>query len=134
VDEKQKALFAGTFPLPTEDPGLALAFAIANMGVTADDLEKAINVEIERVQNELISESEFQKLRNQMESEFINNYSTMAGIAENLANYHVYFGDANLINTELDRYMKVTREDILRVAKEYFRHDNRVVLYYLPKK
>jgi predicted Zn-dependent peptidase len=69
-----------------------------------------------------------------MESEFINNYSTMAGIAENLANYHVYFGDANLINTELDRYMKVTREDILRVAKEYFRHDNRVVLYYLPKK
>jgi predicted Zn-dependent peptidase len=30
--------------------------------------------------------------------------------------------------------MKVTREDILRVAKEYFRHDNRVVLYYLPKK
>lgn len=134
VDEKQKALFAGTFPLPTEDPGLALAFAIANMGVAADDLEKAINVEIERVQNELISESEFQKLRNQMESEFINNYSTMAGIAENLANYHVYFGDANLINTELDRYMKVTREDILRVAKEYFRHDNRVVLYYLPKK
>ena len=45
----------------------------------------------------------------------------------------MYFGDANLINTELDRYMKVTREDIQRVAKKYFNTDNRVVLYYLPK-
>jgi len=133
VDEKQKALFAGTFPLPTEDPGLALAFAIANMGVNAADLEKAIDEVIEAVQKDLISEEEFQKLRNQMESEFINSYSSMEGIAENLANYHVYFKDANLINTELDRYMKVTREDIRRVAKEYFRKDNRVVLYYLPK-
>lgn len=133
VDEKQKALFAGTFPLPTEDPGLALAFAIANMGVNAQDLETAINAEIERVQKELISEEEFQKLRNQMESDFVGGYSNMAGIAENLANYHVYFGDANLINTELERYMKVTREDIRRVAQEYFRKENRVVLYYLPK-
>ncbi|MEC7945203.1 MAG: insulinase family protein, partial [Bacteroidota bacterium] len=57
----------------------------------------------------------------------------MIGIAENLANYEMYFGDANLINTELDRYMKVTREDIQRVAKKYFNTDNRVVLYYLPK-
>ncbi len=45
----------------------------------------------------------------------------------------VYYGDANLINNEIDRYMKVTREDIQRVAKEYFRKDNRVVLHYVPK-
>ncbi len=57
----------------------------------------------------------------------------MIGIAENLANYHMYFGDANLINTELENYMAVTREDIKRVANEYMVKDNRVVLYYLPK-
>ncbi len=134
VDEQQKALFAGTFPLPTEDPGLALTFSIANMGVTAADLEQALNAEIERTRNELISEEEFRKLRNQVESDFISEKSNVAGIAENLANYHVYLGDAGLINTELDRYLKVTREDIQRVAKEYFRNENRVVLYYLPKK
>ena len=134
VDEKQKALFAGIFPLPTEDPGLALTFALCNPGVTPEELEALIDAEVDRLKNELITEEEFQKLKNQMESEFINNYSTMAGIAENLANYHVYYGDANLINTELERYMKVTREDIMRVAKTYFVKENRVVLYYLPKK
>jgi len=57
----------------------------------------------------------------------------MIGIAEGLANYEMYYGDANLINTELERYLKVTKEDIQRVAKKYFVPSNRVILYYLPK-
>lgn len=133
VDDQQKALFAGAFPFPSEDPGMALMFGITNMGVSVDDLEAAIDAEIEKVQNELISEEEFQKLKNQIENDMISQNSKIEGIAENLANYHVYYGDANLVNTEIERYMKVTREDIKRVANEYFRKDNRVVLHYLPK-
>ena len=41
--------------------------------------------------------------------------------------------NTSLINDELDRYLKVAKEDIMRVAKKYFHKDNRVVLYYLPK-
>lgn len=133
VDKQQKALFAGAFPLPTEDPGLALVFGIVNMGVSPADLEKAMNTEFESVKQSLISEEEFQKLRNQIESDFISSNSKVAGVAETLANYHVYFKDANLINTEIDRYMKVTREDIQAAAKKYLTKENRVVLYYLPK-
>ncbi|HLU85440.1 MAG TPA: insulinase family protein [Vicingaceae bacterium] len=133
VDEQQKALFVGAFPFPTEDPGLSLMFGIANMGVPVNELEDAINKEIEKVQNELISEEEFQKLKNQIENDMVSKNAKIEGIAENLANYHVYYGDANLINTEIDRYMKVTREDLKRVANKYFRTDNRVVLHYLPK-
>lgn len=132
-DKQQKSLQVGSFAIPTEDPGLAMMYGIANMGVGADELEKAIDVEIERTRTELISEDEFQKLRNQVENDFIGSNSTMEGIAESLANYEVYYGDANLINTELDRYLKVTREDIKRVAIKYFTKQNRVVLYYLPK-
>lgn len=133
VDEQQKALAAGAFPFGLEDPGLTIAFAIANIGVDPKDLEQSMIAEIERTQNELISEQEFQKLRNQTENGFITSNSTMAGIAESLANYEMYFGDANLVNTELERYMNVTREDIQRVAKKYLTKDNRVVLYYLAK-
>lgn len=133
VDEQQKALAAGNFSFPTEDPGLAFMYGIANVGVDTKDLETAIDAEVAKVQNTLIGETEFQKLRNQMEAQFITANASVAGIAETLANYKMYFGDANLINTELQRYMKVTREDIQRVAKKYFTKNNRVVLYYLPK-
>jgi predicted Zn-dependent peptidase len=131
--EKEKALFVGAFPIPTEDPGMALMFGITNMGVAPDDLENAMNTEIDLVKKEIITEKEFEKLRNQMESDFISGNGTVRGLAENLANYHVYFGDANLINTEINRYMKVSREDIKAVANKYLNDENRVVLYYLPK-
>lgn len=133
VDDQQKAVASGTIPLPTEDPGLAIAYAIANIGVDVKDLEVAMDAEVAKVQKELIPETEFQKLRNQVENDFISANSSMIGIAESLANYEMYYGDANLINTEIQRYMKVTREDIQRVAKKYFNKNNRVALYYLPK-
>lgn len=133
IDEQQKALFVGNFPLSLEDPGVSIAFGICNGGVDPKEVEMSMDAEVAKVQNELISESEFQKLRNQVENDFITTNETVQGIAESLANYHTYFGDANLINTEIDRYMKVTREDIQRVAKKYYTKDNRVVLYYLPK-
>ncbi|HLC83673.1 MAG TPA: pitrilysin family protein, partial [Bacteroidia bacterium] len=109
VDKQQKAVFAGAFPLPSEDPGLALVFGVANMGVAPTDLEASMNAEFEKVKTELISEEEYQKLRNQTENDFVSGNLKMAGIAENLANYFVYYKDANLINTEINRYLKVTR-------------------------
>ncbi len=133
VDKQQKALFVGAFPMALEDPGLFMVFGIANMGVDPENLEEAINAEILRSQKEELSDREFEKLRNKMENDFVTSNSTMAGIAESLSDYHMYFGDANLINTEIDRYMAVTKADIMRVAKQYLNKENRVVLYYLPK-
>ncbi|MCZ7602920.1 MAG: insulinase family protein [Melioribacteraceae bacterium] len=133
VDEKQIALQAASIPLALEGEGQFITFGLPTVGNDAKEVEDAMDVEIERVKNELISDTEFEKLRNQVESGFVQSNSTVAGIAESLANYHVYFGDAGLINTELERYMKVTKEDIQRVAREYLNKDNRVVLYYLPK-
>lgn len=133
VDEKQLAVFTGNFPVGLEDPGVSIVFGIANMGVSPEVLESAIDEEVDSLREELISEFEFEKLRNQTENDFISSNSTMVGIAESLANYHLYYGDANLINTEIDRYMRVTREDIRRVAKEYLQPNNRIVLYYLPQ-
>ncbi|MBI9071248.1 MAG: insulinase family protein [Melioribacteraceae bacterium] len=133
VDNQQKAVQAGSFPFPSEDPGLVLVYSIANAGVDANELENAMEVELDKVKNEMITEKEFQKLRNQMENSFVNGNSTVAGIAESLADYHVYYGDAHLINNEIDRYLSVTMEDIKNAANKYLTKDNRVVLHYLPK-
>lgn len=132
VDEQQKAFQVANIPLDLEDPGLSINFGIANVGVNSADLEAAMDVEVAKIRKELITDEELQKLRNQIENNFISSNTTVAGIAGSLATYEMFFGDANLINTEIDRYMKVTKEDIRRVAQKYFQKNNRVVLHYLP--
>jgi len=133
VEKQQKALFAVSFPFPLEDPGIAIMFAMPNMGGDLTELENAIEAEVVKLQTELITDEEFEKLRNMIESDFISSNSTMAGIAETLADYHAYKKNTNLINTEIDKFLAVTKEDIMRVAKTYFVKTNRVILYYLPK-
>ncbi|MGK7396532.1 MAG: M16 family metallopeptidase [Candidatus Cyclobacteriaceae bacterium M3_2C_046] len=133
VDKQQLALATGAIPLSGEDPGLFLTFGIANMGVSVDELQAAMEKEIDQVKNNLVEASEFQKIRNQKESEFITSNSTVAGIAESLATYYTFYNNTNLINTEIDKYMAVTREDIQRVANEYLKDNSRVVLHWLPK-
>jgi predicted Zn-dependent peptidase len=104
VDNQQVAVYSGSFPFSLEDPGLFLAFAIANMNVKPDDLEISLDTEIGKVKNELIDEKEFEKLRNQTEDDFINSKKSNQGVATALANYYVFFnGNTNLINS---RYAK----------------------------
>ncbi|MFN5294509.1 MAG: M16 family metallopeptidase [Flavobacteriales bacterium] len=131
VDEKQVALFSGAFTYNTEHPGLTLAYSLANMGIDAVKVEEAMNDEFERVKVEMVTDKEFQKLRNQVENDFVSRNGSVAGIAESLANYHMYFGDANLINTEIEKYYAVTKQDLMNAAKKFYTKDNRVVLYFL---
>jgi len=133
VDKQQKAVYAGSVPLSLEDSGQFIVYAIANMGVPAEELEKSLQEQIDKVKNELISEREFQKLQNQIESRISNSNSTVAGLAGALPSYYVFYGNTNEINHELEKYMAVTREDIKNVADKYLKSNERVVLYYLPK-
>jgi predicted Zn-dependent peptidase len=110
-----------------------MTLAIANAGVKPEAVEQSVDSLVADLQQNTVGEKEFEKVRNQIESGFVQRNSSMAGIAESLANYEVYFGDANLINTEIERYRKVTRDDLKKVAQKYLQKDNRVVLYYVPK-
>ncbi len=133
VDEQQLALQVAAIPLPFEGPGLSIVLGIPNMGVDPAVMEQAIDKEIEKLQTDLISEKEFEKLRNQIENNYVSSNATIASRAENLATAYTYFKDTELVNTEIQKYMAVTREDIREAARKYFRKENRVVLYYLPK-
>ena len=133
VDKKQEAVFAQSFPFFLEDAGLFMNLAIAGAGEKPQMLENSNDSVVAGLRTTLVGEKEFQKVKNQIEADFIRTNSSVAGIAESLANYEVYFGDANLINTEIERFRKVTPQDVMNVAKKYLVKENRVVLYYVPK-
>lgn len=134
VNDKQLALQAASMSLPLEHPGLSIILGIPNMGVELPALEAAIDEEIAKVQNEPISDKEFQKLRNQIENQLVSSNETIAKRAENLASAYTYYKNTNQVNEELGKYMAVTKEDLQKAAQKYFTKENRVVLYYLPNK
>lgn len=132
-EAEQKAVFVGSFSLPFEDPGLAIAFAVANMGVDPDSLEASMNRQFERVRNEPVPEAELAKLKVQIETEHAMENTRMAGIANNLANAYTFLGGTDQVNTEVEHYLAVTADDLQRAARKYFVPENRVVLHYLPQ-
>lgn len=133
VDQEELAMQVMLMPMDMEDPGLALTFALPNVGVDPAKVEKVMDEEIQRVRNELISDRELEKLKNQVESQLVQQNSSISQRAVNMARKYTYFENTNLINTEIEKYQSVDKQDIKRVANKYFREDNRVVLYYLPE-
>jgi len=133
VDKQQLAVYASAYPVSLEDNGLFMLYGIANVGKNAEELDKAIDIEIEKAKSGEISDHDFQKIKNQIENDFYSQNSTMQGIANNLAEYYTYYKNTGLINTEIEKYQKITKEDIKRVANQYLKPENRLVLYYLPE-
>lgn len=131
-DEKQLAVYTGAFNFPFEHPGIAILFAVANAGVDAMRLEAAMQEAIDALATTPVSEAELARLKAQLETEYIAENSRVAGVAGNLATAHRMLGDTELINSEIDRYLKLNAADLQRAARTYFVKDNRVVLHYLP--
>ena len=134
VDEKKNSLQVGSFNYSLEDYGAYITYALPNNNTSLDTLLKDMDDEVVKLQTSLISETEFTKLQNQFENQYIGTNSKMLGVAENLANGHTFYKNTNNINTELEEIRKITRQDIQDVAKKYLNKNQRTVLYYLPKK
>ncbi|MCW2117894.1 M16 family metallopeptidase [Flavobacterium sp. 7A] len=132
VDDTKVALQVGAFNYSQEDYGMYIIYSLPMAGFSADDLLKEIDEEIVKVQTDLISEKDFQKLQNQFENQYVNNNSSVEGVAENLAKYYMLYDDINLINTEIDIYHSITREEIREVARKYLNPNQRLLLDYVP--
>jgi len=134
VDDEKKAMQVAAFNYSLEDYGAYIVLALPLGENTLDDLVAEMDEEIVKIQTELISEKELQKLRNKFENQFVNSNSSVEGIAGSLATYYMLYDDINLINTEIEIYNSITREEIREIAKKYLNPDQRLVLDYLPKK
>ncbi|WP_035656877.1 M16 family metallopeptidase [Flavobacterium seoulense] len=132
VDNKKIALQIGAVGFNQEDYGMYILYGLPMTNFTNKDLLKEIDEEIVKIQTDLISEKDYQKLLNQFENQFVNENSSVEGIAENLAKYYLLYGDINLINNDIDIYHSITREEIRSVAQKYLNQNQRLILDYIP--
>jgi len=133
VDEKKMAMEVAAINFSQEDYGSYITLALPLNNTPLDTLTREIDEEIVKLQTDLISEREYEKLQNIYKNNFVTANATVEGIANSLANYYTFYGDTNLINKELDIYKNISREEIRDVARKYLNPNQRLRLEYLPK-
>jgi len=133
VDDKKMVLQAGAINLSQEDYGVYILFGLPLGETSLDTLVEEMDEEIEKLKSDLITERDYQKIQNKFENDFVSSNSSVEGIANSLARYHMLYGDTNLINNEIDIYRSITREEIKAVANKYLNANQRLLLEYLPE-
>lgn len=134
VDDQKQALQVGAFSFNQEDYGMYILYGMPQGETKTETILSEMDEEIVKLQTELISERELEKLKNKYDNNYVNSNSSVEGVAENLASYYLLYGDVNLINSEIEMYRSITREEIRDIAKKYLNPNQRLVLDYVPAK
>ena len=119
VYEKQIAQSVGVRNYSAEIAGQFIVEVTAAAGHSLDEVEAAVDAEIDRIWREPPAEEELQRARNRLESSHFRQLARIGGFggrADVLNYYNVLYGDPDMINTGLEKYLAVQREDILRVG------------------
>lgn len=127
VDEKQLATMIATDFSESFDPNLFQIYAVTAAGVKESALEDAIYDELNKIMETGITDQELQKVKNQKLMEFYSQIETINGKSNNIGTYEVYFGDYRKMFDAPAEYSKVTKDDVKRVANEYFKKSNRTI-------
>ena len=114
------------------DPDLFLFDFRVRPDVSGDRALQQFDDQIDQLTEKLVSPREFQKAKNQLTSQLIYELSTQLGKCTEISNYHMVFNDHKMVFRMIDRYMSVTRQDVLRAAQTYLRRDNRIIIRLIP--
>ena len=131
---KQKKLFTNinAYVSGDLDKGVFIISGKLNDGVTMKQADDAIEIELQKIKENIVDGDELLKVKNKIES--IHEYGEIEILnkATNLATAEL-MGDASMANEEVEKYLKVTAKDIKKQAKNIFREDNCSTLYYNKK-
>jgi predicted Zn-dependent peptidase len=133
VDKDQIAVQAQMEPLSLQNSGALILIGIPANGKSIKKVEEVMLDEVNNVIENGITDEELTKVKNITEAKFVQGKKEVLDKAMTLARYNSYYNNPGMINTEIDKYLKVTKDDIKRVAKKYFSTDNKVTLIYVPK-
>jgi zinc protease len=115
-----------------EDPNLFYAVAILQPGRTPSEAVDALIAEFDRLKTEPISDRELERTKNQFARDYILMRESDQDKALQLSHAVVIHDDITTADGEFDIFQHVTAADVQRVARTYFRPENRIVLTILP--
>lgn len=133
VDKNKTAIEVQALNIAHEDYSMYAILSLPLGETSLDELTKEVEEEIIKIQENLISTNDYEKLQNKFENQFVNSNSSVSGIGSSLAEYYTLYGDANLINSEIEIYRSITREEIKDIAQKYLKINQRLILEYLPE-
>ncbi len=132
VYEKQMAVAAFGNANLIEHPSLFYAVAIVQPGHTPEEVTNALIVELDRLKTEPITDHELQRTKNQFARDYILSRQSNQQKAGQLSHAVVIHNDIRTADGEFDIFQNMTVADVQRVARTYFRPENRLVLTLLP--
>lgn len=127
VLDKQVALDADAGASTSLYPNLFIITATPAQGKSAQEVEQAIYEEIEKLQKELATPEEMERVRNAADASFIRALRTNMGVARIISYEQYVAGDWKYLFTEREKLKSVTAEQVQQVAKRYFSEQNRTV-------
>jgi len=131
VRHDKAALGTGTVMNPygsRNGPGVFAVYGIVNQGVSSDRLDSLLSTQLDTIRANGISAAELEKAKNAVRAGFISNRETTLGTAEELHHYKTFHDSIDEINTDLDKLLAVTSDDVKRVAATYLTPANLTLL------
>jgi predicted Zn-dependent peptidase len=113
-------------------PDLFSVWAIVSPGQTGASVRDAVYRELADVADKGITAHELEKAKNRVRAAFVFALESNLERAMHLGEFEAFYGDADLLNQEAERYLSITTEDVKRVAKQYFAPSGRTVLDVVP--
>jgi predicted Zn-dependent peptidase len=133
VLEQQIATDVAAYVLPTEATGMLMLHATANEGVSLEQIESAVDAEIERLAREGVGEDELIRAQNRAEVDYAHQIENFDSRGDLIGMMATYFGDPSLVHTWLDPYRAATGADLAAVAGKYLVPENRVTINFVPE-
>ena len=128
--KKQIAVDIGTYSAPgSRYKNLFVFSGTPRHPHTVEELEQAIEEEIEKLKTQPVTREELQKVINQMEAGLVRGLKSNSGMASKLIYYEAIAGDWKYFITHVDKIKKITAEDIMKTAQKYLTKKNQTVAY-----
>ena len=134
IREQQLAQDAGAFTYDlAKGADLLVIDVTARPGVSPDQIEQAIDAEVDRLRDDGVTASEVERAQALIESDFIRGLQLAAERADQLSKFATFFGEPRLVNDQIDRYRRVRPADVNAFARARLVEDNRASLVYVPR-